>query len=314
LVRRFVSDGIFSHALEGVLTMADTNHVHEDEYGRPPTLGKLGRRLRANHREIIRPVLERPRDYVLLSIRDLAKKVGTDPATLLRMVRGMGFAGYRDFQRYLHELSIKFATMLDLMQDARTGREDMPAHIDGSVQRDFENMQALRHTLEVHRISQLARRIGSARRVIILGGDLAAYLAGFLEYNLTILGVTSISGTSPGRVAHLVRTVGREDLVVAITFRKGLRQTVEGLRQARARGAYCVGLTDTYLSPLVRYSNESFLASIESPSFAGSYVAPMAFLNILLVACANVRRRQTLELLKQADEEQRDGFRWYHET
>ncbi len=287
--------------------------ISQDGVEPPESFGSLVRKLRGHRQEIIRPVLEHPRDYVLLSIRDLARKLQTDPATMLRIVRGMGFASYRDFQRYLHELSIKLATMLDLMQDMGAGQEDIPAHINNSLRRDFENLQGFRHTLEVQRIGHLARRLCAARRIIVLGGDLAASLADFLEYNLTILGLSTVSGTLPGRVIHLVRNVRKGDVVIGITFRRGLRQTVEGLKQARARGAYCIGLTDTYLSPVVRYSQESFLVSIESPSFAGSYVAPMAFLNVLLVACANLRRRQTLALLKQADEEQRDGFRWYHE-
>ena len=279
----------------------------------PESFGSLVRKLRGHRQEIIRPVLEHPRDYVLLSIRDLARKLQTDPATMLRIVRVMGFASYRDFQKYLHELSIKLATMLDLMQDTGTAKEDIPAHINVSLRRDYENLQAFRHTLEVERIGRLARRLCEASRILVLGGDLAACLACFLEYNLTIIGLSTVSGTFPGRVIHLVRNARKGDVVIGITFRRGLRQTVEGLKQARARGAYCVGLTDTYLSPVVRYSHESFLVSIESPSFAGSYVAPMAFLNVLLVACANLRRRQTLALLKQADEEQRDGFRWYNE-
>ena len=35
---------------------------------------------------------------------------------------------------------------------------------------------------------------------------------------------------------------GKKDLVIAISFRRGLRQTVEGLQQAHANGAYCVAL------------------------------------------------------------------------
>lgn len=286
----------------------------KEDYEHLASFGSRVGRLRENHRETIRPVLEHPRDYVLLSIRDAAARLGTDPATMLRIVRGMGFGGYRDFKRYLHELSVKLATMLDLMQERRSGKEDLPSYIGDSLHRDFENLQAFRHSLEIHRIGQVARRVCSARRVLVLGGDLAASLSSFLEYNLTILGITSLSGSSPGRVIHLVRTVTRNDLVFAITFRKGLRQTVEGLKQARARGAYCIGVTDTYLSPVVHHANESFLTSIESPSFAGSYVAPMAFLNVLLVACSGLRRRQTLALLRQADQEQREGYRWYRES
>jgi len=99
--------------------------------------------------------------------------------------------------------------------------------------------------------------------------------------------------------------------VFAISFRRGLRQTVEGLQQAKERGAYCVGITDTFLSPVARSADESILASVETPSFGASYVAPIALLNVILVACANYRRARTLKLLQEVDKEQRLGFRWY---
>jgi hypothetical protein len=37
----------------------------------------------------------------------------------------------------------------------------------------------------------------------------------------------------------------------------------------------------------------------------------MALFNVIVVACANHRRSRTLTLLKQLEEEQRHGFRWY---
>jgi DNA-binding MurR/RpiR family transcriptional regulator len=110
---------------------------------------------------------------------------------------------------------------------------------------------------------------------------------------------------------HLVRSLNKQDLVIAISFRRGLRQTVEGAQQARARGAYCVGIADTYLSPLARECDEIFLASVESTSFGASYVAPVALVNSLLAAIGQYRRAQTLAIVKEIAEEQRKGFRWF---
>jgi DNA-binding MurR/RpiR family transcriptional regulator len=101
--------------------------------------------------------------------------------------------------------------------------------------------------------------------------------------------------------------------VIAISFRRGLRQTVEGLRQAHANGAYCVGITDTLVSPLARFADECLIASVETPSFGASYAAPMCLVTGLVTACGYVNRQRTLELLKKAAEEQRHGFRWYQE-
>src|SRR5215469_7208128 len=77
------------------------------------------RHLSPKRQEIIRPVLENPRPYVLLSVRALADRLGTDPATTVRIVQGLGFPTYKDFQRHLHDLSVAYATSLDTMKAAR---------------------------------------------------------------------------------------------------------------------------------------------------------------------------------------------------
>jgi DNA-binding MurR/RpiR family transcriptional regulator len=266
--------------------------------------------LSANRQEIIRPILEHPREYVLLSVRAMAKRLRTDPATVVRIVRGLGFSSYRQFQHHLHELSLAFATSLDTMQ-AGTRDSNMPEYVRDSLSQDLKNLQGLKNSLDAQRLVSLAKRFYEARRIVLVASDLAAVLAEYLEYQISLLGLSIFSATAAGRITHLTRAVTKQDLVVAITFRRGLRQTVEGVQQARAHGAYCIGIADTYLSPLARECDELFIASTESTSFGASYVAPISLLNAILAACAQYRRPQTLALLKEIAEEQRKGFRWY---
>jgi DNA-binding MurR/RpiR family transcriptional regulator len=275
-----------------------------------PNLTEGIEQLSPKRQEIIRPILEHPREYVLLSVRAMAKRLHTDPATVVRIVRGLGFASYRAFQHHLHEMSLAFATSLDTMQ-APVNDAGMPVYIRDSLGQDVKNLQGLKNSLDAQRLTSLAKRFYDARRIAVIGGDLAAILVGYLEYQLSLLGLPIFAASSAGRITHLVRALTKQDLVVALTFRRGLRQTVEGVQQARARGAYCVGISDTFLSPLARECDELFLASVESTSFAASYVAPICLLNAILAACAQYRRPQTLSLLKEISEEQRKGFRWY---
>jgi RpiR family carbohydrate utilization transcriptional regulator len=261
--------------------------------------------------EIIRPAFEHPREFVLSSIRALAQRLNTDPATLVRIVRGMQFGSYREFQHYLHELSIANATSLDTMQTGSAGASTIPLQARTSLDQDLKSLDNLVHSLDARRIAELVRRLYTAKRIVLLGGDLAANLVKFLEHHLVILGLPVSSATSPAEVVHKVRFLGKKDLVVAVSYRRGLRQTVEGLRQARANGAYCVGITDSFVSPIGQFAHECFLTSVDTPSFGASYVAPMALLNVIVVACANYKRSRTLSLLKKVEEEQRHGFRWY---
>jgi DNA-binding MurR/RpiR family transcriptional regulator len=267
-------------------------------------------RLSKKRRELIRPVQERPRDYVLLSIRDVAGKLGTDPATVLRIVRGLGFPSYREFKFYLHQLSIASATSLDVMQAGSSHDSSLVSQGMKALDQDLNNLHALRNTLDMKRMVALVRRLYQARKILLIGGDLAVGLVDYLDYKLTLLGFTVVTGTTPGKTINAVRSFGRQDVVIAISFRRGLRQTVEGLKQARANGAHCVGITDTFVSPISRFSDECFLASIDS-HLSSSYAAPMSLFNVLLTICAHYRQAKTLKILKKLDQEQRHGYRWY---
>jgi DNA-binding MurR/RpiR family transcriptional regulator len=266
--------------------------------------------LSTKRQEIIRPILEHPRDYVLLSVRALAKRLRTDPATIIRIVHGLGFENYKQFQRHVHELSLAYATSLDTMQqsDASSGT-NAPAR--DSLFRDLKNLQGLKNALDPARLNALAKKVYAARRIVILGGDLAAVLVEYLGYQLNLLGLPISVATSAGAVTHTVRSLTRQDVVVSITFRRGLRHTVEGTQQARSHGAYCVGITDTYVSPLARTCHELFIASIDSVFFGASYTAPIALANAMLTAVGELRRSRTMEIVRELAEEQRKGSRWY---
>src|SRR6266404_7106244 len=124
--------------------------------------------LSAKRQEIIRPILEHPREYVLLSVRAMAKRLGTDPATVVRIVRGLGFSSYRQFQHHLHELSLAFATSLDTMQ-AVSHDSNMPAYVRDSLSQDLKNLQGLKNSLDAQRLASVAKRFYDARRILLLG-------------------------------------------------------------------------------------------------------------------------------------------------
>jgi len=271
---------------------------------------KFGR-LSARRQEIIRPIFEHPRAFVLSSVRDMAKRLNSDPATVVRIVQRLGFPGFREFQHYLHELSLAYASSADTMKRIPRG-PGIPGHVSDSIDVDLKNLQALKNTLDRKRIAAAAKQFHSARRIVIIAGDLASVLADYLEYHLVLLGLNAFSATSSGKIVHLTRTLSNRDVVVAISFRRGLRQTVEGAEMARQRGSHCIAVTDTYLSPLTQICHETFLAAIESNSYGASYAAPMALLNAFLGAIGQHRQAQTLRTVKEISEEQRRGSRWFH--
>src|SRR5215472_12208969 len=133
------------------------------------SLAEKLQQLSPKRQEIIRPVLENPRPYVLLSVRALADRLGTDPATTVRIVQGLGFPTYKDFQKHLHDLSVAYATSLDTMNAAQSEGTGAAALIRAALHRDLENLHALSNSLNADKVSALAKRLYKAPKILLLG-------------------------------------------------------------------------------------------------------------------------------------------------
>jgi DNA-binding MurR/RpiR family transcriptional regulator len=119
---------------------------------------------------------------------------------MIRIVRGMHFKSYREFQRYLQELSIAQATSLDTTQTGSSRQLTGLAQVRASLDQDLRNLTKLVQKPEIERITGLARRFYSAKRVVLVGGDLASSFVRMLEYQLTVLGLPIWCATSPGEM------------------------------------------------------------------------------------------------------------------
>ena len=262
------------------------------------------------HQAIIRPVVENPREFVLLNVRDMARRLATAPTTIVRVVQALGFESYKHFQHYLHDLSVTSATILDSMQAAGNTAEP-PRFLKDSRKQLQQNFGVALNQIDLQQVLRIATRIHKANRILLLGGDMASSLVNYMEYHLTIAGLPVLAAVAPGRATHLARSTSKGDIVIGISFRRGLRMTIEGIERAKKNGAYCVGISDSMLSPLARFSDELLIVPINSLSFAASYVAPLALIDLITASVGSLRRKQVVDRLKEADQEQKHGYRWY---
>src|SRR6202453_2571622 len=233
-------------------------------------------RLAPQRRGIILRILDEPRTYVLLSLRSSARHLKIDATTLLRIVQAIGFKRYHDFQQYLHDRSIAFSTAMDSMEASPDRKNSVEAIVGTSLDRDFDNLKQLRNNLDRSRLITVANKIHAARRIVIMAGDMASSLAIYLDYNLAMLDLNTVAALSPGEIVHRARHLSSKDVAIAITYGRGLRQTVEGLKGASENGAFCVAMSDSFLSPLARIADQFFITPTLHMSFADSYVAGMS--------------------------------------
>ena len=269
-------------------------------------------RLSPSRRKLLRMILETPEDTYYLSSRELAKHYKVDAATIVRTIQVLGYRKFADFLADLRNHFVTHITPYAVLKAASREKRTVADRIRHNIELDLRNLQALQSTVDSKRIVDLSKRVKRARRILVVGIDLAAALSWYLAYGLMTLGFAAEAPVgSSGNVQRRVRTLNSRDLLIAISFGQCLRATVEATQRAKKQGVPTFGITDNETSPIARVCNESCFASIASPSFVGSYVAPFSLLGAILTACAHTQTARALELLRRSEEEDRADHRWY---
>jgi DNA-binding MurR/RpiR family transcriptional regulator len=272
-------------------------------------------KLNERRRRLIRSILDTPEETFFLSSRELARRYKVDAATVVRAIQALGYERFADFAADLRRHFMERMTPYTVMKAAAAEKRSLDDHIRHSVDRDSDNLSQLRSSIDTERVTELAKMIHRSRRIVVIGVDLAASLAWFLAYGLTPLGFdTEAPVGSSGNLQHKIDLLTSKDLLIAISFGRCLRETVESVQRARELGVPTFGITDADSTPIAEHTDSYLLTPISSPSITGSYVAPMAMMNTILVACAHIKPSRSLALLRKTEQEYTSGPRWYRES
>lgn len=270
--------------------------------------------LSSGRKRLLRQIIDESNETFFLSSREMGRRYNVDSATIIRTVQALGYEKFADFAQDLREHFVTQITPYSAMKAAEQTNRSVADRVRQSVNQDLENLNAFKAKLDPDKIVEIAKQINHARRIVIIGIDFAASLAGSLAYALVRLGFDADAPTgSSGVVQNKIKIMTRKDLLIAISFGRGLRDTVDAVLSARRRNVPSFGITDGDTTPIAKYCDSYLAASIARTSFIDSYVAPTAAINGILVACAHSQSARSLEHLRESEEENTSSVRWYRE-
>jgi Transcriptional regulators len=111
-----------------------------------------------------------------------------------------------------------------------------------------------------------------AKHIYILGVRSSSFVAGYLNFYMHLLfeNVTLVQSNAAGEIFEQLFRIGPGDVMIAISFPRYSRVTVNTVKFAADRGATIVAVTDNELSPLHQMADASLLAPSEMISFVDS--------------------------------------------
>lgn len=228
----------------------------------------------------------------LTTVAEFAAQSGVSTATVLRLVKRLGFPVFSDFQaslrRHLEETLQSPLIRFSEHEKAAGGHaETYLERFLASIEAQARAMhaQAADMSEEFERIVALLS--DSKRDIHVLGGryssNVGAYFADLLS---SVRGkVFVVAGQTQRWPQHLL-DVGRSSVLVAIDVRRYQQDVIDFVEAADRKGATIVLLTDPWRSPAARVADHVLTVPVDAPSVFDVLTPGLALAEALVGATA----------------------------
>ncbi|MBO5099525.1 MAG: MurR/RpiR family transcriptional regulator [Clostridia bacterium] len=236
-------------------------------------------------KKIAQYIINQYNKAVFMTAAKIAEETGVSESTVVRFADAMGYDGFPEFQQALQDSVKGKLTALQRFEQASEHLEsrDMLSLVMNS---DISRLKATYEQLDKELFEKAVQSISKAKKIYIIGVRSSSALASFLGFYLNLLfdDVRVISTTSVSEVFEQIMRIGKDDVLIGISFPRYSNRTVKALQYAKTNGATVISVTDSKVSPLVEYSDVALLAESGMVSFVDSLVAPLSIINALIVS------------------------------
>ncbi len=248
-------------------------------------------------------ILENYDKAAYMTASRLGKIVHVSESTVVRFAIELGFDGYPEFQHALQEIVRTRLTAAQRMEvtNSLIGDGDILSKVLlGDAEKIKRTLEEIDNTAFDSAVAELAK----AKNIYILGVRASSSLAGFLAHGLRMISdnVKFVQTTSGSEMFEQIMSIGKDDVMVAISFPRYSKKLINAVSFAKHAGADVIAITDSTASPIAPAADQLLLAKSDMASFADSLVAPMSIINALIVAlsrCKQDELRVRLRLLEE---------------
>lgn len=229
---------------------------------------------------IARLVMDKEQRILFMTAEQAAKEAGVSQGSVTRFCHELGYAGYSDFIKQLQGCSADSAA-------TAPERLRFTENIDESTIRiissERENLDKIYHELQRPEYKEMVDAIANADRILLVSARLSATLFEYMYYILNKIrdGVEIINEGSV-KWNNLALNDPEGTLILTIAFPRYPNVLIKKLRELNECGFQIMAITDSLLSPVREYAQNSVIVPLTQTSIFDVYSTPILLMNILL--------------------------------
>ncbi|WP_178946073.1 MurR/RpiR family transcriptional regulator [Kocuria sp. TGY1127_2] len=203
--------------------------------------------------KVARFILDDPVRTVPMTLGELARSSRTSDASVIRLARSIGCAGYREMRTLL-------ATSVGRAQGAAADQwsypvgisaEDAPGDVVTKLAAgEREAISQTERALDAEAVRTVADAVANARRVLVVGIGASGLVAQDLAAKLGRIGLSVHAATEAHDALTFAVLLTSEDVFIGVSASGRTRDVVDPLGLAAQAGARTVGITTQPRAPL----------------------------------------------------------------
>jgi len=257
--------------------------------------------LGAKSREAFGKILDVQDSTYLLSITTLSEQIDTNPSTITRLAKNLGYQGFGPFQKALLATRLQQPGSFYLNQ-AQTALSSADQPIKQRAAKlcheNQANIDQFVENFDPKSFEAAVKLITNAPRVTIYGIRQFHSLAAFLVYGLRLIrSDVSILDSNGLGVAEEIGAMNPGDVCIVASVAPYSTQVVFAAEVAHEQGLDVIAITDLASSPLISNAQASIFAPHQSSFISNSITSFFAVAECLINAVASSNSQQTEQAL-----------------
>lgn len=245
-------------------------------------------------KQVAQYVLDNNNSVVFDTVATISERAGVPPSTLIRFANAFGFNGFNEmkqvFRENLIEETASYTERLQIFRQLEPEKDNQenPAEILAIfAQANSQALQQLASHTSPEQLQSAVNILNNAKNIFIVGLKRSFSIACYLDYALHHLDCRSfvINGLG-GMFDEQLSQVKEGDVVVAISFSPYARETLDIMNTTSQKGIKQIAITDSQISPLIAFSDVSFVIKEAQVRGFRTQCATMTLVQTLAIALA----------------------------
>lgn len=255
--------------------------------------------LRKSEARVADYVLEHPAETITLRIVDLASRAEVSEPTVIRFCRALGFDGFKSFKLQLAQQLGAGSVFTQFAVDDKDTIDEVSNKVFDSTIGSLINV---RDEIDPRALEKAISAIAKASRVEFYGFGASGSVAADAQHKFFRLQLSSAAYTDP-HIQHMSAiSLGKKDVVVAISQSGLTKALLQSVKLAKEAGATVIGLAPEN-TPLSRLASIPIYVNMEvdEQEFmpVSSRIAHLLVIDVLAMGVARHRKPVLKDHLKR---------------